>query len=742
MRDLWYPGLSVASVPVATTGGNHQGYRSKPSLPTLVKHRTRDSASSSVGREWQNASALKTHPNVSVDNKLLILHKRPASVTAKEAAPPEEAVPLTSLPEVSVGLPQEGARPRGCASRHARTCASDSCPTTGVEESRAGVCTKGNGEVKDVDLIHMHTSGGSCCVSGGESNCIDSNGSVPVCSDDDSGVVLMSQPLQNSNNGYGEPDSVVGAQKLTKGSQLQDAKPAIKKLLSIANSNTTGRNKVVPLASFCGWLPYEPTLQRDVIFATKKEDIAPRRGLKSSIRQKRSSMPAFRHFSTANEYLVEYLEQHSFTYSTIRAHRPPPKPCCVRYAEHCSEGCKLPDSHDADHDVCTALSVTSPLKTRGKTWNCLAKPMAPSTSPAGSDLLDCTCTLRDIDAGAREEESEKNHCIDEVTAEKRGQRPCGPPAVSGKPPLSVITEELGHTSSNISVNKYLVVHSKKDRVSVRLPKDIVDPDLEEDELGCPSSQAVDPCDSFIQVCDSGPSLTSDSHASLVKGRNMQNVYKFPQFQPVFMPERPKQREESQTHSSKQAIISKARSLGLVSHYVRHEKRLRDLLDQCVWQERSKSCRYGRRTASREKSKRNSDGMREPKMTPSQRGLSAAVKIYTSQMGANQATPSRDKSCLLHTKQHSSKREQSAAKCDHRSTSSTLRLSGTSHTAATCTTSSPAPPSMINKVSATSIFLRKRSAISGRTRALPVVPEVPPPTAQSRRGRGGMSIGLR
>ena len=829
MYDLWYPGLSVAPVQEAPAAGNHQGLRARTSLPTLVKHRIDQSAGSSRGREqWQNASTLNIYLGIRK------VHKRPASVASKEAAP---QAPAASLPEVSVGLPQESVRLGSCASQYLPTCGSVSegivgdCPdctgpandcSTSCSSSLEGTtaragrlsvdlvageespphghstcgmlehstegkdakntsltvikyqpfqrtksrkeklgevcssrCLRGHGPTAGVqessttghtiDSVgqdnsnHRHVQNGasSSFVNGGESDCTESSKGVPVCGVESS-AVLMSQLQQNPNHSNGEPDSVVETQKAAKGSQLPADKSAIRKLLSIANA--TNDNECVFPVSFCGWLPCEPTLQRDVIFAERKEDPAPRRGWKSSIRQKRGSMPVFRHFNTANEYMVEYREQHSFTYSTVRVYKPPPKSCCVRYTEHCSKGCEMPDSCDADHDGC-ALSVTFPPKAKGKNWICLAKSTAPFLSQAGSDLvLTRTCTPRSVVTGTgEEEEGEWDHDVDEATADKQGkdqrQEPCQPPAVSGKPPLSVVTEEVGHISSDISVSKYLIVHSRKDQISPRLPKPAVDQEVEEDEVGGLISHEADPSDSSIQVCDSGPSLTSESHTSLVKGKDIENVYKFPQFQPVFTLERPKKREESRAYSSKQTITSKARSLGLVSHYVLHEKKLRDLLDQCVWQERSKSCHYGRHAASREKSKTNRDNTKEPRMTPSQRGLSAAVKVYTGQMGASWATPSREKSCQSHARQYSSKRDRSATRCDRRNTSSTSRPSGASRTATTHTMPTPAPPSAINNVSATSIFLRRRSAASGRTRVLPVVPEETPPEWKGERRDG-------
>lgn len=771
MYDLWYPGLSVAPVQEAPAAGNHQGLRARTSLPTLVKHRISDqSVGSSRGREqWQNAPTLNIYLGIRKDKNLHDFHKRPASVASKEAAP---QAPAASLPEVSVGLPQESVRLGSCASQYLPTCdnvsegivgdcsdctgpandCSTSCssslegttaragrlsvdlvageespphghstcgmlehstegkdakntsltvikyqpfqrtksrkeklgevcssrclrghgPTAGVQESSTTGHTIDSVGQDNSNHRHVQNGASSSFVNGGESDCTESSKSVPVCGVESS-AVLISQLQQNPNHSNGEPDSVVETQKAAKGSQLPADKSAIKKLLSITNA--TNDNECVFPVSFCGWLPCEPTLQRDVIFAERKEDPAPRRGWKSSIRQKRGSMPVFRHFNTANEYMVEYREQHSFTYSTVRVYRPPPK----------------------------------------------------------------SCTPRSVVTGTGEEEGEGDHDVDEATADKQGkdqrQEPCQPPAVSGKPPLSVVTEEVGHISSDISVSKYLIVHSRKDQISPRMPKAAVDPEVEEDEVGGLISHEADPSDSSIQVCDSGPSLTSESHTSLVKGKDIENVYKFPQFQPVFTLERPKKREESRACSSKQTITSKARSLGLVSHYVLHEKKLRDLLDQCVWQERSKSCHYGRHAASREKSKPNRDNTKEPRMTPSQRGLSAAVKVYTGQMGASWATPSREKLCQSHARQYSSKRDRSAARCDRRNTSSTSRPSGASRTATTHTMPTPAPPSAINNVSATSIFLRRRSAVSGRTRVLPVVLEETPPEWKGERRDG-------
>ena len=801
MRDLWYPGLSVTGVAEApTAGGNHHhGPRSKPSLPSLVKHRIRDGAGSSRGREFQNSAALKPHHDVHTDSKLLNLHQLPASATAREAAPQAAA---TSLPEVSVvGLLQESPRPGGCASGHVPFCnrvnggspvnycsssvgrtdsagrlnldlvvgegslpighstsgvieqgaagkeAKNSSPqsfqrtkqrkeklgeacnnmglrgggrTTGVQTSSTP-CTTDSVQTGNCNHDHVHTSASSCCAHWGEeTDCTNSSKTMDEC-----GTALMEQMEQNCTLGYGGQDSGVGTRKASTESQLLTTKPAIERLLSIANSNTTRGSDCAPLASFCGWLPYEPTLQRDAIFASRKEDPTSKRSVKSSIRQKGSTMAVFKHFNTADEYMVEYLEHHSFTYSTVRVRRPPPKSCCVRYTENC----KMPGSQD-NQEVGSAVSVASPSKATRKNWICLAKSTASSIGQTGSDLmLECPFTSRSHDNGA-EEEGEGHCSCNEPTADRNGEGPYGPLAVSRKAPLDVVPEEVGHTLSNISVSKYLIVHSKKNQA-----KEMVGPaEVEEDDMGVPSSQEFDPCGSSIPVCDSGPSLTSDSHTSLAKGKDLQNMYKFPQFLTVSTGDKPKQKENSRTHSSKQTIIDKARSLGLVSHCVLHEKRLKDLLDQCVWQERSRSCHYGRPTASREKPKKSSGSSKEPKKVPSQRGFSAAVRVYTAQMGARWTAPSRQKSCRSHSKQHSSRQEHSVTKSGPTSTSPTSCPSGSHCSATTHTTPSPAPPSMIKNVSATRIFLQRRSAALSRTRALPVVPEAPP-QAERKEERG-------
>ena len=795
MRDLWYPGLSVTGVAEAPTAGgtHHHGPRSKPSLPLLVKHHIRDGAGSSRGREFQNLAALKTHHDVHTDSKLLNLHQLPASVTAREAAPQAAA---TSLPEVSVvRLLQESARAGGCnrvsegipvndcSSSVGRTDSAgrlrfdlvvregplpighstsgaieqgaagkeatpqsfqrtkqrkeklgEACNnmglrggdrTTGVQASSSMPCTTNSVRTDDWNCDHVHTSASSCCAHWGEgTDCTNSSKTVDEC-----GTVLMSQMEQNCNLGYGGQDSGVGTRKVSTESQLLATRPAIERLLSIANSNTTRGSDCAPLAPFCGWLPYEPTLQRDAIFASRKEDPTSKRSVKSSIRQKGNTMAVFRHLDTADEYMVEYLEHHSFTYSTVRVRRPPPKSCCVRYTENCNERCKMPVSQD-NQEVGSAVSVTSPPKATRKNWICLTKLSAPSTGQIGSDLtLECTFTSRSNDNGA-EEEGEGDCSCNEPTADRNGEGLYGPPAVSRKAPLDMVTEEVGHTSSNISVNKYLIVHSQKNQAK----ETVGPPEVEEDDVAVPGSQEFDPCGSSIPVCDSGPSLTSDSHTSLAKGKDVQNMYKFPQFQTVSAGDKSKQKEDSQSYSSKQTIIGKARSLGLVSHCVLHEKRLKDLLDQCVWQERSRSCHYGRRTASREKSKKSSGSSNEPKKAPSQRGFSAAVRVYTAQMGARWNVPSRQKSCRSHSKQHSSRQEDSATKSGPTSTSPTSCPSGSRCSATTHTTPSPAPPSIMKNVSATRIFLQRRTAAVSRSRGLPVVPEAPP-QAERKEERG-------
>lgn len=790
----------VAEAP--TAGGNHHHHhhepRSKPSLPSLVKQRIRDAAAgSSRGRESQNFAALKTHQDVHTDRKLLNLHQLPASVSARETAPPAAA---TSFPEVSVvGLLQESARSGGCASGHVPICnsvsegtpvnncspsvwctdsagrlsmdlvvgegslpsghstsgvieqgaagkdAKNSSPqlfqrtkqrkeklgeacnnvglrgggrTTGVQASSSAPCTTNSVRTDDCNQDHVHTSASSCCVHWSEeTECTNSSKTMDEC-----GTVLMEQMEQNCYLGYGEQDSGVGTRKVSKESQLLTTKPPIEKLLSIANSNTTRGSDCAALASFCGWLPYEPTLQRDVIFASSKEDPNSRRSVKSSIRQKRSTMAVFRHFNTADEYMAEYLEHHSFTYSTVRVRRPPPKSCCVRYTENCSERGKVPGSQDSQ-EVGSSASVTFPPKTTRKNQICLTKSTAPSIGQTGSDLmLECTFASRSNDNGA-EEEGEGDCSYIESIADRIGEGPYGPPAVSRKATLDMVTEEVGHTSSNISVSKYLIVHSQKNQGK----ETVSPPEVEEDDVGVPSSQEIDPCGSSIPVCDSGPSLTSDSHTSLAKGKDVHNMYKFPQFQTVSTADKSKQKEDSRIYSSKQTIIGKARSLGLVSHCVLHEKRLRELLDQCVWQERSRSCHYGRWTASREKSKKSSVSSKEPnKMAPSQLGFSAAVRVYTAQMGERRtAPPPREKSCQSHSKQHSSRREHSVTKSGPTSTSLTSCPSRSLCSATTHATPSPDPPSMMNNVSAARIFLRRRSAALSRIRALPVVPEAPP-----------------
>ena len=907
MRDLWHPGVSVAPTPEAPDGGNHQGFRGRPSLPTLVKHRVKDSAGSSRGREWQNTSDPKTQSNAckKATDKLQALHERQAPVVAKETA---TRSPITAFPEVSVGQPQESAHPSQYASQiapaydsisedvvdgrtdcsspandrssscsysssrsvhdttvragrlsvlvsegsalhaqstsntpehsaeakggrstvpsvskpqpfqrtrmrkekasegHSSSCVQERGPTT-TEVKECSAATRTISCVGPDSSKHGHPHSSECspvyssssCASGAECGAMQSSRSGlthrskgnTVCGDKDSVTstlcsgersAMLDPNLQYKPSlTFGDPDSAIQNKTVAATvSQPPTTKPAVDRLLSLTNSS--GSEVVSSASSFCGWLRHEPALQRDAIFATKKEEPPPRRSSKSSIRRKVSAMSLFRHYGTVAEYMVEYLEHHSFTYATVRVYRPPPKLCCGRQpTEDYSEVHEVPESSDADHEDCSAVTVASPPKAKGKNWICLVKPTPPSINKTNSDIaINCRCTSRGSETGAGEEEEldEGDRSIDEATTAKQekgqelGSR--GPLAASRRPPpLSVVTEEVEHTSSDISISKYLIVHSQKNQVTATQPKDTAE--VAEDDAAGSISQEVDPCDSSIQVCDSGPSLT-ESHTSLEKGKDMQNVYKFPQFQPVSNAEKHREREESRACSSKQTIISKARSLGLVSHYVLHEKKLRDLLDQCVWQERTKSCQYGRRTASREGSKRKPDKTKEARMTPSQRGLSAAVRVYTAQMGANwaatsreQSLPSREKSCLpqerslpfretsslsreksslfrerslpsrekssssrqkscrSHPRRSSNKGDHSAATCDHHTTSSNLHSSGASRTAPTHTA-----PSV--NVSATSVFLRRRSAASGRSRALPVVPEQSPRERSARGAR--------
>ena len=404
---------------------------------------------------------------------------------------------------------------------------------------------------------------------------------------------------------------------------------AIQQLLSCSCSSDKLKPHDLLLS---GWLSHEPALEREVIYAPQTSAVShPSKRLLKTFKCKKTGGPvSFKHLPSVESYMTDYLEHHSFTYTTVNALRPPVMfggVKCSKESPTQSEGTCDGESEDK--------STLLPTKAKGKNWLCLVN--RTSSSQMEPNFI--------LSPGSSEQSGTDG-------APGRGEGRCSRPATCDntghkRTPLEDIMEErkeVPNTSSSISVGRYLIVKSKEDK-TIKEVKD----DEEDEGFGSASTGSiVNRVDSFIQECESGPSLSSESHKnvlmkSLVEKQKevISDIYKFPCFKPV-MESDPKQKK-----ASTRQVVNKARSLGLISPFVLQERLMQDILNQSDLKAHSRttSCtvRKEQQTAIRDGrldtkvNRRQSAAVRRTKNTHAvevedsmcRRGMSAAVKVYTS-----------------------------------------------------------------------------------------------------------------
>jgi hypothetical protein len=338
-------------------------------------------------------------------------------------------------------------------------------------------------------------------------------------------------------------------------------------------------------------------------------------------------------------------------------------------------------------------SVVTPLppKAKGKNWLNLVKRTSQSNASIESDFVLAPSSSEQQDPSISSSEgrnSRPSTCDNSHTGYKRA-------------PLEDIMEEKREavpTSSSISVGKYLIIKSKEEQLS--LSKDAKDEEEDDEGFGSASTGSiVNHTSSFVQVCESGPSLSSDSHSTIVakalvdkERQRVSDVYKFPCFKPVLA-------SDNRPSRATEQVMNKARSLGLISPFALREKFIQDILreSEVKKQVRTASCSVRREQMSKpceskpetKVSRRQSAVVKQDKKLSStedrntlrQRRLSAAMKVY----GCKEKTVGKGReSCA-----------------------------GKSHT----TPLAKCPPSNTSTICAKVLLLQRRAKANGRAREL-------------------------
>ena len=619
MHNLWYPGLSVA----ASSGKSSKVSKSKPPvLPRLTENRI-----NLTGEKLKKSNTNSRGQSDSTERRFSKSHHLD---TTTISLPPRQERNLTAVSSRQTERKGWSAKDEASALPRAVSC--------GVRRERndthdAPSPTRKNPDSHRPPPIVFKPHRTNC--SSRETNArADVQKRCPS-----SGLrEVLSKQVKECSSGASNVDSGISLLPTTSNVSPQcssstlahesNVHTAVQQLLSCSCSSDKSKPHDLLLS---GWLSHEPALEREVIYAPQTSAVSHpfKRLLKTSKCRKTGGPLTFKHLPSVESYMTDYLEHHSFTYTTVNALRPPVMfggVKCSRESPTQSDGTGDGESDDK--------STLLPTKAKGKNWLCLVKRTSTSQMEPNFILSPGNSEQSGTDGATGRGES---RCSRPATCDNTGHK---------RTPLEDIMEEskeVPNTSSSISVGRYLIIKSKEDKTT----KEVKDDEEDEGFGSASTGSIVNPVDSFIQECESGPSLSSDSHKnvltkSLVENQKevLSDIYKFPCFKPVM------ESDGKQKKASTRQVVNKARSLGLISPFVLQERLMQDIFNQSDLKAHSRtaSCtvRREQQTAMCEGkldtkvNQRQSAAVRRTKNTQTveikdsicQRGMSAAVKVYT------------------------------------------------------------------------------------------------------------------
>ena len=383
---------------------------------------------------------------------------------------------------------------------------------------------------------------------------------------------------------------------------------------------------------FTGWLAEDPNLSRDVICDPKEPFLElTSKKAKKSCKRRPGNTVSFKHLDTPKDYITDYLNNHCFTYATVNVVRP-----VARFNS------AFPRFKDINNTC--KIEEESPV-----TEECLPKAKQEHMSKLTQSSMTSCAKDPDIVLCVSSQDAKSETEPSRPSTRKQAIRSA----------LSRTSEVK--TNSNISLSKYLIVHSREEEGRTDVG---VDGAVEENDRFNSESHS----ESLIPECDSGISLKSDPSEEKVdfEVSKSKKAIEYPYFQPITIPDLASLLVP-RTKSSRQTLTNKARALGLMSPYILREKTLQSVLEQCTAP--SKLAKKSQKKDAKENQSQVNDTMNaamriymtkcsEVESSKQKRAVSTQQGARKGLKGEEQVDSYQDKTKQNHSKQSSTSKQPS------------------------------------------------------------------------------------